>query len=46
MWQKDCQKSKMRILLDEDEFVEIIEATVEEAEEMMKSGQIFDANSI
>lgn len=31
--------------LDEDEFVEIIEASVEEAEEMMKIGQIFDAKT-
>lgn len=31
--------------LDEDEFVEIIEATLEEAEGMMKSGQIFDAKT-
>ena len=31
--------------LDEDEFVEIIEATVEEAEEMMTNGQIFDAKT-
>lgn len=31
--------------LDEDEFVEIIEATIEEAELMMKNGQIFDAKT-
>ena len=31
--------------LDEDEFVEIIEATIEEAEQMMKNGQIYDAKT-
>ena len=31
--------------LDEDEFVEIIEATIEEAELMMKNGQIYDAKT-
>lgn len=31
--------------LDEDEFVEIIEATIDEAELMMKNGQIFDAKT-
>lgn len=39
-------KNKHSALLDEDEFVEIIEATIEEAEEMMRTGQIFDAKTM
>lgn len=31
--------------LDEDEFVDLLEATIEEAEQMMVSGQIFDAKT-
>lgn len=31
--------------LDEDEFVDILEATIEEAEQMMASGKIFDAKT-
>lgn len=38
-------KIKNPAALDEDEFVEIIEATIEEAEEMMRTGQIFDAKT-
>lgn len=31
--------------LDEDEFVDLLESTIEEAEQMMVSGQIFDAKT-
>lgn len=31
--------------LDEDEFVELLEVTIEEAEEMMRKGEIFDAKT-
>lgn len=34
-----------KVDLDEDEFLDVIEATVEEAEQMMATGQIYDAKT-
>ena len=42
---EDLYKIENAASLDEDEFVELIEATIEEAEHMMASGQIFDAKT-
>ncbi len=42
---EDLYLLKEKADLDEDEFVDILEATIEEAEEMMLSGEIFDAKT-
>ena len=42
---EDLFKIENGASLDEDEFVEIIEATIEEAEQMMMNGRIFDAKT-
>ncbi|QBP41388.1 NUDIX hydrolase [Paenisporosarcina antarctica] len=42
---EELSKIENAAALDEDEFVEVVEATIEEAEEMMKNGQIFDAKT-
>ncbi|MED3660575.1 NUDIX hydrolase [Ureibacillus sp. FSL K6-8385] len=42
---KDLYKIEEKRALDEDEFVSIIEATIEEAEEMIENRQIYDAKT-
>ncbi|WP_096550764.1 NUDIX domain-containing protein [Ureibacillus thermosphaericus] len=42
---KDLYKIEEKRELDEDEFVSIIEVTLEEAEEMVKNQQIYDAKT-
>ncbi|TQE92429.1 NUDIX domain-containing protein [Ureibacillus terrenus] len=42
---KDLYKIEEKRTLDEDEFVSIIEATIEEAEEMIENRQIYDAKT-
>jgi len=42
---EELYKIENAAALDEDEFVEIMEATIEEAELMMKNGQIYDAKT-
>ena len=42
---KDLYKIDGKAELDEDEFVELLEVTVEEAEEMVKAQRIFDAKT-
>lgn len=42
---KDLYKIENKRELDEDEFVSLIEVTVEEAEEMVRKGQIYDAKT-
>ena len=42
---KDLYKIEEKRELDEDEFVSIIEATLEEAEEMVKNQQIYDTKT-
>lgn len=39
------KKSESGAVLDDDEFVELMEVTIEEAEEMMKDNRIFDAKT-
>lgn len=39
------KKSESGAVLDEDEFVELMEVTIEEAEEMMKDNRIYDAKT-
>ena len=42
---KDLYKIEEKADLDEDEFVELLEVTIEEAEEMVKEQRIFDAKT-
>lgn len=42
---KDLYKIEEKAALDEDEFVYLIEATIEEAEEMVKKQQIYDVKT-
>jgi len=42
---KDLYKIEEKADLDEDEFVELLEVTVEEAEEMVREQKIFDAKT-
>ncbi|KGR74082.1 NUDIX domain-containing protein [Ureibacillus sinduriensis] len=42
---KDLYKIEEKADLDEDEFVELLEVTLEEAEEMVKEQKIYDAKS-
>ncbi|MDN4493924.1 NUDIX domain-containing protein [Ureibacillus aquaedulcis] len=42
---KDLYKIEEKADLDEDEFVELLEVTLEEAEEMVKEQRIFDAKT-
>jgi len=42
---KDLYKIEEKADLDEDEFVELLEVTIEEAEEMVKDQRIFDAKT-
>lgn len=42
---KGLKKSTSEAELDEDEFVELLEVSIEEAEEMMKDNRIFDAKT-
>lgn len=42
---KDLYKIEEKRELDEDEFVSLIEVTIEEAEEMVKNKQIYDAKT-
>ena len=39
------KKSESGAVLDEDEFVDLLEVTIEEAEQMMKENQIYDAKT-
>ncbi|MBB5178728.1 ADP-ribose pyrophosphatase [Planomicrobium koreense] len=39
------KKSESGAILDEDEFVDLLEVTIEEAEQMMKDNRIFDAKT-
>ena len=41
----DLYKIEHKRALDEDEFVSLLEVTIEVAEEMMKSGEIYDAKT-
>ena len=42
---KNLQKLDVPVAMDEDEFVELMEVTVEEAEAMMADGRIYDAKT-
>lgn len=42
---KDLYKIEEKADLDEDEFVELLEVTVEEAEQMVVNQQIYDAKT-
>lgn len=42
----DCEKVENPLPMDEDEFIELLEVTIEESKELLRTGQISDAKTI
>ena len=42
----DCEKVENKLPMDEDEFIELLEVSIDESKDMILSGEITDAKTI